>query len=106
MAVCIECTRDLPVEDFAVDKRNKTGRRGVCRACVRARYAARYRDKSKEYYQRNADKLRALTMDHVVPLTRGGWHDPINVVPACQSCNSKKHDKTLIEFLAPELLTR
>lgn len=261
MAVCIECKRDLPVEDFAVDKRNKTGRRGVCRACVRARYAARYRDKSKEYYQRNADKLRAealarsteryaakredikaalraaraadpeafrekdrqryernrekvlaaqaeakrretpeqkarraevqreyrkrnaerikatirkryaenpegfkrrsakwlrensarraqyyqqyrarllaapgrgvtpadwrqilacfdyscaycsrsdvaLTMDHVVPLTRGGWHDPNNIVPACQSCNSKKRDKTLLEFLAPELVTR
>lgn len=31
-----------------------------------------------------------LTMDHVVPLARGGHHTASNVVPACQSCNSRK----------------
>lgn len=33
---------------------------------------------------------RRLTMDHVVPLARGGTHSKDNVVPACLSCNSRK----------------
>lgn len=31
-----------------------------------------------------------MTMDHVVPLSKGGAHTKENVVPACRSCNSKK----------------
>ncbi|MBI5627411.1 MAG: HNH endonuclease [Candidatus Rokubacteria bacterium] len=33
---------------------------------------------------------RGLTMDHVVPLIRGGKSARGNVVPACKACNSKK----------------
>lgn len=33
---------------------------------------------------------RGLTMDHVVPLIRGGKSTRGNVVPACKACNSKK----------------
>jgi len=31
-----------------------------------------------------------MTMDHVVPLSKGGAHAKENVVPACRSCNSRK----------------
>ena len=31
-----------------------------------------------------------LTMDHVIPLSKGGSHTPDNIVPACRSCNSAK----------------
>lgn len=34
-----------------------------------------------------------LTMDHVVPLSKGGHHCPGNVVPACKPCNSRKGKK-------------
>lgn len=34
----------------------------------------------------------ALTMDHVTPLVRGGKHTAANIIPACKSCNSRKHD--------------
>ncbi len=33
---------------------------------------------------------RALTMDHVVPLGRGGRSVRGNVAPACQDCNARK----------------
>lgn len=36
----------------------------------------------------------ALTMDHVVPLARGGTSSKNNIVPACKSCNTRK--KTLL----------
>jgi 5-methylcytosine-specific restriction endonuclease McrA len=32
----------------------------------------------------------ALTMDHVVPLARGGTSTPGNIVPACRECNQDK----------------
>ena len=37
------------------------------------------------------------TKDHVIPISRGGHNTKENIVPACKSCNSKKHDKILIK---------
>jgi len=39
-----------------------------------------------------------MTMDHVVPLSRGGNHGVGNIVPACISCNASKQDKFLVEW--------
>lgn len=41
-----------------------------------------------------------LTVDHDVPLSRGGTDNIENVVPACRSCNSKKNTRTASEYLA------
>jgi 5-methylcytosine-specific restriction endonuclease McrA len=35
-------------------------------------------------------ELRQRTLDHVVPLIKGGLHQSFNVVVACRSCNSRK----------------
>lgn len=35
-----------------------------------------------------------ITIDHVMPLSRGGNNTLGNIVPACRSCNSLKHAKT------------
>lgn len=39
---------------------------------------------------------RQLTMDHLVPLARGGRTGKNNVVVACKTCNSKKSYQTLV----------
>lgn len=39
-----------------------------------------------------------LTMDHVIPLSRGGKHTPDNIVPACLRCNGMKHAKDQGDF--------
>ena len=31
-----------------------------------------------------------LTMDHIVPLSKGGPHTKSNIAPACRPCNSRK----------------
>lgn len=41
-----------------------------------------------------------LTIDHVVPLCRGGQHTIDNIVPACSRCNSSKGKKLVSEWLA------
>ena len=45
-----------------------------------------------------------LTQDHIVPLSKGGSHTVWNVVPACQSCNSRKHDGPPLCPVQPLLL--
>lgn len=41
---------------------------------------------------------RADTIDHVLPLVRGGTNYEGNLVPACRRCNSSKSGKTIIEW--------
>lgn len=36
---------------------------------------------------------RSATLDHLVPLSRGGTHEPANVATACLSCNSAKGNR-------------
>lgn len=40
-----------------------------------------------------------LTMDHVVPLARGGKSTKGNSVPSCKECNSKKKYYTPVDLL-------
>jgi len=42
------------------------------------------------YYCRRKFASKDLTMDHVVPLIRGGKTTRGNVVPVCKECNHKK----------------
>ena len=41
---------------------------------------------------------RNLTMDHLVPLSRGGKSKKGNLVPACKTCNNKKKYLLPIEW--------
>lgn len=51
------------------------------------------------------DKEAKLTLDHVVPLSKGGKHSAGNVVPACKHCNSSKGNTTLEEWNASRSTT-
>lgn len=44
-----------------------------------------------------------LTMDHVVPLARGGTSVKSNLVPACSACNASKKLDTPVDRLLHEL---
>lgn len=41
-----------------------------------------------------------LTLEHLIPLVKGGTHWASNLAPSCRSCNSSKGDKTHSEYLA------
>lgn len=42
------------------------------------------------YYCGMKSESKELTMDHLVPLIRGGRSVKVNLVPACKECNNKK----------------
>ena len=57
--------------------------------------AAQWRDMQEHYkhccvYCKKRFKGK-LTQDHITPLSKGGAHTYANIVPACRSCNSRKH---------------
>ena len=41
---------------------------------------------------------KKLTMDHIVPLARGGRSTKGNVVPACKECNTRKKQLLPMEW--------
>ncbi len=40
----------------------------------------------------------ALTMDHIVPLVRGGRSTRGNIVPCCKECNNRKQSQLVMEW--------
>ncbi len=37
--------------------------------------------------------FHSATIDHFIPLSRGGWHCPSNARIACLKCNQRKYNK-------------
>lgn len=70
---------------------------------------ARLAKKSRWWYEKRNKGLchycgekflpKELTMDHVVPMARGGSTTPGNVVAACAPCNKKKGVETPVDLL-------
>ena len=50
------------------------------------------------YYCNTDTSARKLTMDHVVPLARGGRSIKSNLVPCCKSCNNLKKNLLPVEW--------
>jgi 5-methylcytosine-specific restriction protein A len=50
------------------------------------------------YYCSRKMAYRDLTMDHLVPLARGGHSTKNNLVPACKDCNNKKKSMLPLEW--------
>jgi len=44
-------------------------------------------------------KSLELTMDHVVPISRGGKSTKGNLVPCCKECNNKKKYMTPVDMV-------
>ena len=55
-------------------------------------------DEGKCYYCGTEVPSKELTMDHIVPIIRGGKSTKNNVVSACKECNNKKKHSLPIEW--------
>ena len=123
--VCTRCREEKPMDMFVPSRASaKVETRALCRKChgddvIMAKQRRRARLNSVpctltakewnkivgEYNNRCAycgilpDKI---TMDHVVPISRGGEHTVHNVVPACWPCNKNKNAKSGYTPMTPE----
>lgn len=52
----------------------------------------------KCYFCGKKTAFKNLTMDHLLPLARGGLSSKDNLVPCCKSCNNKKKDMLPLEW--------
>lgn len=41
-----------------------------------------------------------LSLDHIVPVSKGGSNESTNLATCCKNCNSKKGDSCFIEYCA------
>lgn len=48
--------------------------------------------------EKKGEGPRSATLEHRIPLSRGGRHSRVNTVAACGACNTLKGDKTDEEF--------
>ena len=55
----------------------------------------------KCFYCKEKLTKETVTTDHKIPISKNGTNHLSNVVPCCSSCNSKKKDKKVNEFLGP-----
>ncbi len=54
--------------------------------------------KGKCHYCGQPTPPKELTMDHVVPIARGGKSSKGNVVPCCKACNTQKKNLLPMEW--------
>jgi 5-methylcytosine-specific restriction enzyme A len=54
----------------------------------------------KCYFCKKKTAFKDLTMDHLVPLSRGGRSTKDNLVPCCKSCNTRKKGMLPLEWEA------
>jgi len=62
-------------------------------------WQAKVQKEGKCYYCGVSLSLKDATLDHILPLARGGTTKKGNVAVACKSCNSEKRDNTPVEWL-------
>jgi 5-methylcytosine-specific restriction enzyme A len=55
------------------------------------------------HYCKKKFKPEDLTMDHVLPISRGGKSVKGNIVPCCKECNNEKKYLTPAEMILREL---
>ena len=64
------------------------------------------RDKFRCQYCGEKKPVGELTLDHILPRSRGGDNSPVNIVTACVPCNNRKSDRTPAEARMPLLTSQ
>jgi len=64
------------------------------------------RDKFRCQYCGDKKTAAELTLDHILPRSRGGDNSPVNIVTACLQCNNRKRDRTPAEARMPLLTSQ
>lgn len=86
--------------DFPIDEAALGQERRKARELRQSQWWKRRCAKGACHYCGRPTPARQLTMDHIVPLARGGRSTKGNVVPACKDCNNRKKSLLPMEWEA------
>ena len=83
---------------YDLDETDIKRERQIARVLKESQWWKRRVAKGRCHYCGRSIPPKELTMDHVVPITRGGQSKKGNVVPACKECNTKKKQLLPMEW--------
>ncbi len=84
--------------DYADDEDAARRERNKARELRASQWWKRRCAKGECHYCGQPVPARDLTMDHIVPVSRGGKSTKGNVVPCCKECNNKKKQLLPMEW--------
>ena len=70
------------------------------RLITSSNYVILYKDLKRVYTDPcfNCGSIKNQSLDHKIPLSRGGEHKIGNIMTLCQPCNASKHARTIMEW--------
>lgn len=80
----------LECDFYPVDESHLKREKAKARDLRQSQWWKNYRAKGFCYYCKKQFPAKELTMDHKIPISRGGKTTKSNVVPCCKECNNKK----------------
>ena len=84
----------------AVDEATIRRERAKARELRKTRWWQQKTSSGLCYYCNKKVLYKDVTMDHLVPLARGGRSTKDNLVPCCKDCNNKKKNMLPLEWEA------
>lgn len=98
MSIQIERMSPAELAQFRLDRHRKRAKGGYAKVTVADWERIKERFEYRCAYCHNLIGKDKVTMDHVIPLSKGGRHAVGNIVPACNRCNQHKGSLTVVEF--------
>lgn len=86
------------IEDDYIDEEDIAREKSKARQLRHTAWWSRKVQSGVCYYCGSNVGAKNLTMDHIVPLSRGGKSKKGNIVPACKECNNRKKYLLPIEW--------
>lgn len=87
-----------PFDDVTASEEGVKREKEKARSLRRSAWWMRKIQKGECYYCNRIVGRENLTMDHIVPLSRGGTSRKGNIVAACKECNNKKKSLLPVEW--------
>ena len=97
----IEIERVSALKNREKNRPSKNARQSIRNRLVSdSKYVIIYKDLKKIYQEPcfNCGNTENQSLDHRIPLSRGGEHKIGNMMTLCQSCNASKSSKTIMEW--------
>lgn len=90
---------DLDQNYILVDEKQKKQERAKARDLRRSSWWKNKLQEAVCYYCEKKIEAKFITMDHKVPISKGGKSTKNNIVLCCKSCNTKKQNNNATDIL-------